>query len=439
MLAPADNKLSSTTSGDRVAADSPATTTLSQVEDDSYGNDLAPPRPSFFGANTNNSLRSLPSTVGSGVSSFFASSANSSATNLSVHDSATDVNVQTNAVPDDVLNGKIVISLCGGGVRGITGILFLKALEEELKRSGLDIRDCVDLIGGTSTGGISALMFGRLALPLDQLVDDYENLTKSLFGHTIAPKFGMVVKGSKHSSKRQREVYSKVVRDAFHGDANVKLREDVFAEDCDVNAGRFSSNVARIPVFVVAVDADGLGVPTVISSCGRNAENDGTSDITIVDAAIATSAAPFYFKPLLHGGRRYIDGGIGFNNPTEITRRQLQDIYGRRAFADVLISVGTGHKTPMCINLQKNGIAPILMSAIGFTRALVSIATGSEATHQRVTFDFSSENSKGSYFRFNPEGLEDIHLDDYAAVPRAKAVMNAYLNSPEQLARVVST
>jgi len=61
-----------------------------------------------------------------------------------------------------------ILSLDGGGVRGLSSLLILRELMEEIgRRAGANEtpRPChFDLIGGTSTGGLIAIMLGRLQM-----------------------------------------------------------------------------------------------------------------------------------------------------------------------------------------------------------------------------------------------------------------------------------
>ncbi|MDX2275506.1 MAG: patatin-like phospholipase family protein [Hyphomonadaceae bacterium] len=80
---------------------------------------------------------------------------------------------------------KRILSLDGGGVRGVLALGMLEQIEQRLKRrSGkADFRLCdyFDLIGGTSTGSIIAagLAFGRSVSELSQL---YQDLAPKVFG-----------------------------------------------------------------------------------------------------------------------------------------------------------------------------------------------------------------------------------------------------------------
>jgi patatin-like phospholipase/acyl hydrolase len=53
---------------------------------------------------------------------------------------------------------KKILSIDGGGIRGLIPALVLAEIET---RTGKAVADCFDLIAGTSTGGILALGFAR--------------------------------------------------------------------------------------------------------------------------------------------------------------------------------------------------------------------------------------------------------------------------------------
>lgn len=62
-----------------------------------------------------------------------------------------------------------ILSLDGGGVRGLSSLLILRLLMEEIGRRKGTVTtplpcEYFDLIGGTSTGGLIAIMLGRLRM-----------------------------------------------------------------------------------------------------------------------------------------------------------------------------------------------------------------------------------------------------------------------------------
>jgi Patatin-like phospholipase len=67
-----------------------------------------------------------------------------------------------------------IVSLDGGGVRGISALVILEEIMKEVRRREnlKDVPlpcDYFDLIGGTSTGGLIAIMLGRLRMVLTVL------------------------------------------------------------------------------------------------------------------------------------------------------------------------------------------------------------------------------------------------------------------------------
>ncbi|KAF8244379.1 FabD/lysophospholipase-like protein, partial [Wilcoxina mikolae CBS 423.85] len=74
----------------------------------------------------------------------------------------------------------------GGGVRGVSSLVILKQLMTNLAEKGAITNDTLpseyfDLIAGTSTGGIIAILLGRLHLSVDECIDLYKNLAGEIF------------------------------------------------------------------------------------------------------------------------------------------------------------------------------------------------------------------------------------------------------------------
>jgi patatin-like phospholipase/acyl hydrolase len=91
-----------------------------------------------------------------------------------------------------------ILSLDGGGVKGYTSLLILwrimRTLCEESSESDQPLRPCdvFDLIVGTSTGGLIAVMLGQLRMTVDECIKCYEIVGKRVFGKP--PSFGPVGK-----------------------------------------------------------------------------------------------------------------------------------------------------------------------------------------------------------------------------------------------------
>jgi len=75
-----------------------------------------------------------------------------------------------------------LLSLDGGGVRGLSSLLILKKLMEMIDPDDPPKPcDYFDMIGGTSTGGLIAIMLGRLQMNVQDCIDEYKALFSNVF------------------------------------------------------------------------------------------------------------------------------------------------------------------------------------------------------------------------------------------------------------------
>ena len=75
--------------------------------------------------------------------------------------------------------GVRILSIDGGGTRGIGSIQTLRALQKAC--GGRPIYSMFDIICGTSTGGILAVALGLLRRPLDEVEQMYRNFSSRVF------------------------------------------------------------------------------------------------------------------------------------------------------------------------------------------------------------------------------------------------------------------
>jgi patatin-like phospholipase/acyl hydrolase len=91
-----------------------------------------------------------------------------------------------------------ILALDGGGVKGYTSLLILRRImrtfcqESGDKDQSLRPCDVFDLIVGTSTGGLIAVMLGQLRMTVDECIQCYEAVGERVFGKP--PSFGPVGK-----------------------------------------------------------------------------------------------------------------------------------------------------------------------------------------------------------------------------------------------------
>lgn len=303
-----------------------------------------------------------------------------------------------------------ILSLDGGGVRGVSALLILEAVMEKLRDvNNLEQTprpcDYFDLIGGTSTGGIIAIMLGRLGMSVDQCLRAYKKMAEKAF--TL--KWGL------HLPASPSGAFSAT---ALEEAIKVVIREQCQVERCKSNGCQHGGTVFRdkeccrtaiLAITKANVDA----LPTLFRTYDTS---DSLKDCAIWQVARATSAATTFFKSIKCGRDEveFIDAGFGYNNPCEILLREAQSIFAGAEFECVL-SIGTGIGGVVSVGATRKSILD----------ALKAMATSSQKVAQRLDEQYSDGDV---YYRFNvPRGLEDVTLSDWKEMSNISAHTRNYL------------
>lgn len=182
-----------------------------------------------------------------------------------------------------------ILSIDGGGVKGLYSSSILKGFEE---RFGKQCSDCFDLICGTSTGGLIAMALS-LKITARQITDVYETRSCEIF--PSMPKW----------QRTFRQIFWK----GIHTDKGLKrVLDDLFGDRILSE----SQNLLCIPSFSFTE------FKTVVfrrdhSNLYRH------NSLKFRDVALATSAAPTYLPMSELPDYNYmqlIDGGVWANNPS---------------------------------------------------------------------------------------------------------------------------
>lgn len=187
-----------------------------------------------------------------------------------------------------------ILSIDGGGIMGTFPAAFLAALEDELERP---IGNYFDLIAGTSTGGILAigLAMGKTA---KELLELYEKRGPSIFGQAGNPAMSRLCD------------FARLLRHPFAP----KHDADVLKEELKAVLGDQRLGDARTRLLVPAWDADHRGVYIFKTAHHERLTMDYKR--TALDAAMATAAAPtFYKRYRTSDDIGLLDGGVWANNP----------------------------------------------------------------------------------------------------------------------------
>jgi hypothetical protein len=151
---------------------------------------------------------------------------------------------------------------------------------------------------------------------------------------------------------------------------------------------------------------------------------------TICEAVRATSAATSFFNPTTIGprGRKFVDAGLGANNPAEQIWNEAQNIWcsGEQELQQLLkcfVSIGTGNP----------GTKPIAEGVFKFfSETLVNIATQTEETAKVFIDRHRYLYERKRYFRFNVEqGLQGVGLEEYEKGALIDAATANYMDSQQ--------
>lgn len=191
-----------------------------------------------------------------------------------------------------------ILSIDGGGIKGVLPAAFLASLEESLP---CPIHEYFDLIVGTSTGGILALGLG-LGFRASELLAFYEELGPKVFGRNRLVKLARWLGHEQYSPEPLRAALTEKFGDRRLGHSRVRL---------------------VIPSF----NLDSGEVYVYKTSHHVRFEKD--YKVPAVDVAMHTAAAPTYFPPSRSAaGIPLVDGGMWANNPAGFAAVEALGVLG---------------------------------------------------------------------------------------------------------------
>ena len=275
------------------------------------------------------------------------------------------------------LRKNVAIAIDGGGIRGIIPAMALTMLEKEL---GKPLHEAAHLHVGTSTGSIIAASLA-CGVSTEQLLDMYKDIGDDVFKKTLASRLWFF-RGYRYNRDVLRASLKKIIGDKTMGDlwkSNPRMALVTTTFDMVENFTRF------------------------IKSWKPN-----YADWLVVDAVLASSAAPTYFR-VLKG--QYSDGGIGsYNNPCFIAAYEMHKFLGWNMKETTLISLGTG-RAPYHVKAGE----PDSYNALQWLPHVMETLT-QDATDQQVHL-VRALYPDLDFRRFQVDLNTPIALDDPAKIP----------------------
>ena len=340
---------------------------------------------------------------------------------------------------DDPWDKKTILSLDGGGIRGYSSLLILQRLMKEIgilereSDSGAissaysPLVDCLpdgkfaaspngtrpapeylpchyfDYVGGASTGGLVAIMLGRLRMSVDEAMREYMKLSANVF-EKPSSRLKRVLTNYDSTARREK------LKNQF--DALKPTRPSPQEEGDQFKSDR--NRCRTILCSIKSSENNNFQTPFLFRSYDRKMSystpferNPGDPNtFAIWEVARATSAAPSYFKSIRLSQARYYDAAVNLNNPSWEVLNEVNLLAEKPQDAiDLLLSIGGG-----------NAKANNPKAKFGNDTLLRDLTNISDVVHNKV--EYESEQQLFHYYRFDvKEGLQEVRMNEWKPKP----------------------
>lgn len=189
---------------------------------------------------------------------------------------------------------KRVLSLRGGGIRGVATAVLLAEVERVTKKP---ICESFDLLAGTSVGGIMAIGLA-LKLPAEQLVEFFEIEGPKIFADRKFGRFFQML-----------------------GHPRYQIEHLISALERHFDAGDTQTLMAHVYQKVMVTSTRFRGLESRIWKSWKH------TDLRCVTAAASSAAAPSYFNPVSISDFAHCDGGCWGNNPAAVAAVEAKKLW----------------------------------------------------------------------------------------------------------------
>ncbi|PQE29437.1 patatin family protein [Rutstroemia sp. NJR-2017a WRK4] len=302
-----------------------------------------------------------------------------------------------------------LLCLDGGGIRGLASLYLLKKIMSYVG----DTKPCefFDMICGTSTGGLIAIMLGRLEMSVDECIEAFTSMMDIVFvrSHKLPFKWTNGKVQARYDTKALEKCVANVIQKAGHGGARMRV-----------------ADIPTCKTFVVAMSAEAV-TPVHFTNYHKPGESAMYDNVTILEAALATSAATTFFEPkkILSGGiyRTFLDAGLGENNPINRLWIEAKSQFGPGALEPqirCLLSIGTGRPSLAAFGERLKDVG----------QSIIDIATETTKTANNFYEMHEELTNRDGYFRFNPPDISEIGLDEVKGRGTIEARTEVYVLDP---------
>ncbi|KAH0551423.1 hypothetical protein GP486_007362 [Trichoglossum hirsutum] len=289
-----------------------------------------------------------------------------------------------------------LLSLDGGGVHELSSLMILRDIMDKVNEGQpqghrLEPCDVFDLIGGTGTGGLVALMLGRLRMKLEDVEKEYIQLSKQVAANYTKVGF-FKLNGVFDSGVLEHEI-----------------RRIIPAEPVELGTPEKQEPLVETPgqhkpckVFVFT-QHQGDQAPAILRTYITEDEvsNKESKDAELWEAAFATYAVRPFFRPdgiVKIAGQPITDDSSRTPNPIARVYHEAHHVWPHHVDF-FLLSIGTG-RGPQLRQMSSMGT---------LSRALRSMAEKSEKATQEFVQRHQQMLDNHRLFRFSVEKKLDVN------------------------------
>lgn len=288
-----------------------------------------------------------------------------------------------------------VLSIDGGGIRGVIPARIIIELENIIRvktnAEKVYISDYFDLISGTSTGGIVALLFclPKRVSSSDVLNIYYQNGNK-IFDSTFFQRITGGLFGEKYNNKNLKKILSYYFKEMKLSDLSV---------DC------------LIPAFDIE------HYKSIFFTKPEKQNSD--RDFYLMDVLLSTSAAPTFFEPYEMSSvddkthHVNLDGGVFANNPAMCALVEVCKQHKCGLDEVNIVSIGTGMKCEESLAIPyKKAKKWGLLSWVSPLINILMYGTSNIVHHQlKILYSYLDSDYHRLQPVFSQSDLNDISLN----------------------------
>lgn len=312
-----------------------------------------------------------------------------------------------------------ILSIDGGGIRGIIPCAILNFIESQLDKP---LSQTFDLIAGTSTGGIIALGLttpneeGKNAFNAASMLSLYKDNGKDIFKERKNDLWGTLAGGWDLAKEMLQKPY-----------------DSIYLEDLLVSKfgeKQLSESLSNVLVTSYAITG-GKGFYFL----SRLAKERAEENFKLKEIARSTSAAPTYFTPSIvewkNDEEALVDGGVFANNPAVLAYGEAKELWKRQSkqtnsiasrgteavvepndndLPFFMLSIGTG-RCPQYISADDaegfrsiNWVKPLLTNVF-----MNSVASSTHFTMQHLLPNYTDGTPR--YIRIDDIDIPKEHID----------------------------